>query len=155
MINAERLLLATSEMRRRNPDGSLVYPKGKKRLHVVSTDAEGKVTEGWCCLGILSKAAVLQGAEVPVRMQLTDPGTFAEAWGGGTEYLCQEVREWYGFEYRNPMITTPDGRDISAAEWNDFGVPGTCDGPGPGPEPGFDAIADGFERRYIPEVPAE
>jgi hypothetical protein len=141
MINKELVRLLVADLRSVNPGGTPVNLKGKGYLHQVDENGVSR----WCCLGRATMVAIGNGLKIPREMiPATDTSPEHEQFGEDAQVLCDAVREAYGFTHSNPVIITPDGFKVPAAEWNDYG-PGGLSG-GTVPEEDFGDIADAFEK---------
>ena len=139
-INEERLRLGIDGLR------SGRFKKGIGNLHKIAGNEPGPEDEH-CCLGGLSIIAAENGCPV-ARTIIGTGGLRREMFGTQeSEFLSEEVREWFGFDTNNPVLITPGGGTTTATHWNDQGLVGTMELPRPDAD--FGPIADGFERTYL------
>lgn len=123
------------------------FKKGAGYLHQLAGDVPGP-DDTHCCLGALSIIAAENGCEV-TRTIIGITGARFEMFGSqDSEFLSAQVMRCFGFNTHNPLLLTADGRVVTATKWNDHGPDG--DSLTPYPEEDFGAIADAFERTYLP-----
>jgi hypothetical protein len=95
------------------------YAKTCGKLHVVSSEDDDR-PEGWCCLGVAGDVAAKNGLDVP--RETRDYGVIhVESIDGNISYMGENVREWYGFDDRDPRLLTPTGTLRCASQLNDQG----------------------------------
>lgn len=100
MVNQERLALGTAALR------SGKYPQATNSL---------RTTAGYCCLGVLTEVAIDNGAQVVV-----DQGNSVWYYDGGSSDLCPTVRDWYGFDRSDPLLSFfEDDHENSCISAND------------------------------------
>lgn len=123
MINQERLALGTAALR------SGDYPQATGCL---------RGPEGYCCLGVLTEVAIANGLKLHTRENdagVWSYGVDAEDRFHESGVLLNQVRDWYGFDHTNPVITF-GGETHSAVTANDSA------------RKDFNWIADAFDATY-------
>jgi len=137
-VNTERLKLAITALE------SGEYPKGRECLHRIDDGVHS-----WCCLGVLTIVAVMNGLEISRELYPEDgynPQREVFAGHDGEEVLCAEVADFYGLDSNDPELITPSGDYRRAAAWNDSGPLPDSMAP---PEEDFTEIAAGFRRTFL------
>lgn len=122
VVNRDRVQLLVDALE----SGEFEQGKGALRLK-----EHGKYYH--CCLGVAT--------EVALRNGLSDQTNSGTVWINEVgEVLCDEVRDWYGFNSRSPVLTgqRPSGPySTSAHQWNDSY------------DANFHEIADMFRKKYL------